>query len=333
MVKKHQFEDTKKIAPDRYLAEQKQIDKLIRINRKIKTFLQTTKDKPGKRQKAVQSNITDNESAKMKCAKGVIQGVNAVTLADAKHQIILAAEVFDSVDERPTLKPLVDQVRNRLRELFSDQDVLKMIHFLADSGFCNEHNLRYLLEEGIDAYVADGQFRKRDPRFKDARQNHQPKRKFKKKFTWEDFYYDSKTKSCVCPMGNSLWLKSPNAMAQGFPTVRFQAHVKDCRICKERKKCLKNEYQLSARQVSFKRGAGNHLAATDQMRQKIDSDQGRAIYNKRLGIIEPVFANITSTLKLNRLSYRGKTKNSMQWTLFCTVHNIGKIMKYGKLPI
>ncbi len=73
MVKKHQFEDTKKTAPDRYLAEKKQIDKLIRINRKIKTFLQTTKDKPGKRQKAVQSNITDNESAKMKCAKGVFR--------------------------------------------------------------------------------------------------------------------------------------------------------------------------------------------------------------------------------------------------------------------
>jgi hypothetical protein len=67
------------------------------------------------------------------------------------------------------------------------------------------------------------------------------------------------------------------------------------------------------------------------MKNKIDSDQGRAVYNKRLGIIEPVFANTTSTLKLNRLSYRGKIKNNLQWTLFCIVHDIGKIMRYGKL--
>jgi len=67
------------------------------------------------------------------------------------------------------------------------------------------------------------------------------------------------------------------------------------------------------------------------MKKKIDSDEGRAVYNKRLGVIEPVFANITATLKLDRLSFRGKEKNNAQWKLFCIVHNIGKIMKYGNL--
>ena len=38
----------------------------------------------------------------MKCAKGVIQGVNAITVADAKHQVVLGMQVFDSVDERPS---------------------------------------------------------------------------------------------------------------------------------------------------------------------------------------------------------------------------------------
>ena len=147
MIQKHQAEDTKNKAPNRYEDERKQIEKLIKTNRKIKTFLRSHKDKPGKRQKTVKSNITDNESAKMKCAKGVIQGVNAVTVADAKHQVVLGMQVFDSVDECFFLKPLIEQVRVRLQRFFPDQDVLKMIQFLADSGFCNEVNLKYLVEE------------------------------------------------------------------------------------------------------------------------------------------------------------------------------------------
>jgi hypothetical protein len=65
-------------------------------------------------------------------------------------------------------------------------------------------------------------------------------------------------------------------------------------------KCLENENQQSPPQVSFRKGESNHLQFTEQMKKKIDSDQGRADYNKRLGIIEPVFGNITATLKLNQ---------------------------------
>jgi len=294
MIQKHQTDDSKNKVPDRYQAEQKQISKLKRVNRKIKMFLRSNRDKPGKRQKAVKSNITDNESAKMKCAKGVIQGVNAVTIADAKHQIILGMQVFDSVDERPSLKPLIEKVRVRLQQFFPNEEVLKKIQFLADSGFCNEATLKYLVEAEIDAYITDSQFRKRDPRFKNALKNHSNRLKPQNKYTLDNFYFDPKTNRCICPMGNPLWLKSPNAMAQGFPTIRFQAYAEDCQDCGKRKKCLKNEYQPSPRQVSFRKGHSNHLQFTEQMKKKIDSDQGRAIYNKRLGIIEPVFGNITS---------------------------------------
>jgi len=47
---------------------------------------------------------------------------------------------------------------------------------------------------------------------------------------------------------------------------------------------------------------------TQKMIQKIDSDLGRKIYSKRMGLIEPVFANIRSTMRLDRFSLRGKTK-------------------------
>jgi hypothetical protein len=48
---------------------------------------------PGKPQPK-KSNITDNESAKMKTSKGVIQGYDGVTTVDSKHQVIVHAEAF-----------------------------------------------------------------------------------------------------------------------------------------------------------------------------------------------------------------------------------------------
>jgi len=39
---------------------------------------------------------------------------------------------------------------------------------VADSGFHTEANMRLLMGKGIDGYVADTQFRKRDPRFADV---------------------------------------------------------------------------------------------------------------------------------------------------------------------
>jgi hypothetical protein len=68
-----------------------------------------------------------------------------------------------------------------------------------------------------------------------------------------------------------------------------------------------------------------------KMRRKIDSALGRHEYSKRLGIVEPVFANICSTRGLDRFTLRGKPKVNGQWMLFCLVHNLGKVQRYGKL--
>ncbi|OGI42657.1 MAG: hypothetical protein A2V92_00120 [Candidatus Muproteobacteria bacterium RBG_16_65_31] len=56
---------------------------------------------------------------------------------------------------------------------------------------------------------------------------------------------------------------------------------------------------------------------------------GRAIYQRRLATAEPPFANIRHAKGLDRFTLRGKTKVNAQWLLYCMVHNIGKIQRYG----
>ena len=65
------------------------------------------------------------------------------------------------------------------------------------------------------------------------------------------------------------------------------------------------------------------------MKQKIDSTVGRAIYSMRLAIGEPPFAHIRSAIGLDKFTLRTKRKVDTQWKLFCIVHNLKKIQRYG----
>jgi hypothetical protein len=94
---------------------------------------------------------------------------------------------------------------------------------------------------------------------------------------------------------------------------------------------LRNPSGNGTRQVAFFTGKTKGAAATytKLMKEKIDSEEGRAIYSKRIGTVEPVFGNIRHTLKLNRFTMRGKRKVNTQWKLFSIVHNMLKIHRFG----
>jgi hypothetical protein len=77
-----------------YNEEKKQIEKLKAKAEKIEKWLSENEGKQGKRGKEIQSNITDNQSAKMKTSHGVIQGYHGQALVDSKHQVIVYAEAF-----------------------------------------------------------------------------------------------------------------------------------------------------------------------------------------------------------------------------------------------
>ena len=68
---------------------------------------------------------------------------------------------------------------------------------------------------------------------------------------------------------------------------------------------------------------------TQKMKRKIDSDRGRLIYSKRIGTAEPVFANLRNALGLSRFTLRGNQKVNIQWKLYCIVHNLLKVHRFG----
>src|SRR5690606_29400610 len=259
-------------------------------------------------------NITDNDSAKMPTSKGVIQGYDAVTVADSKHQVSVHAEVFGEGQEHGLLVPMLEAVRDSFKELDVSSDVLQEAKITADAGYSSEANAKYLIDHGIDGYVADTLFRKRDPRFASA-ERHKPTRedepfaKPKKEglFRPKDFTPAADLSHCICPAGQRLHRNGGNVTIDGRVGTKFTGSHRSCGSCPLRSKCLRHPQRTPYRQVVFFRGfsASRPEKFLDKMKRKIDSVRGRYEYSRRLGTIEPVFGHIRHTRKLNRFTLRG----------------------------
>jgi hypothetical protein len=137
----------------------------------------------------------------------------------------------------------------------------------------------------------------------------------------------------VCPAGKRLYRNGRHHDVQGYEAIRFRGNNRDCGPCALRTQCLRYPERTPTPQVALFVGRAKDKAETHcaRMKRKIDSELGRHRYRCRLGIVEPVFANIRSTHGLGRFSHRGRRKVSTQWQLFCLVHNIGKVHRYAKM--
>lgn len=342
LVLKHRAMDENgepEAVPGMRAREEKAIETLKAKAAKIEGWLrENPEDKKGVRGTAVKSSMTDGDSAKMVSSHGVVQGYNGIAVVDARHQVIVGAEAFGKGHDAELLEPMVEQVRETFREL-GEKDIYRKAKVSADSGFHTEGSMKMLSERGVDGYVPDKRFRLRDPAFQTA-QRHRirkalvgrsvpPDRKF---FRADDFVFNPASGKLVCPAGKELYLKDRNfKTANGYYGPQYMAKKTDCRVCELRTRCLRHP-DVPARTVAkFDRreSPAGEESYSQRMIRKVESEAGRFLYSMRMGIVEPVFANLCHMLGLDRFTLRGHSKVNIQWRLFSVVHNLRKIHRYG----
>ena len=313
----------------------KRIKKLSQQADRIEQFLSENEPKIGSTGKEIQSNVTDNESAKMATSHGVLQGYNANAMVDDKNQIITSAQVFGRGTDTKAMAPMLEETRKNL-EAAGIEEPLEGKTVSADTGYYSVENLEACEDQKVDAYVPDQQFRKRDVRFKNADRHrrstdkrHQKYKSKKRYFDVDDFRMDEETCNLICPAGEELYFRNRKLNdPQGYKFFAYQALKTSCSGCKLRSKCLRNP-DTESRQVHILYEKPE-ITITDKMKEKIDTPEGRKTYGKRIGIVEPVFGNIRACKKMDRFTLRGKIKVGIQWKLYCLVHNIEKILNYGE---
>ena len=144
----------------------------------------------------------------------------------------------------------------------------------------------------------------------------------------DKFQYDSENDCFICPAGKVLKRSRSESKIKGrYLGKRYMSTVAACSHCVLREKCLKNKNAKKKTLLTL-RNIPDQKNFTEEMRDKIDSKEGREIYSKRMGIVEPVFANIRFHKRLNYFTLRTKKKVNIQWNLFSLIHNIDKIRKF-----
>ncbi len=312
---------------------QQQAQRLLHQVERLNKFLQEEQPKAGKAQEEIQSNVTDNQSAKMPTSHGVIQGYNAQALVDDKHQVIVHAETFGNQDH-DNLAPMLKGAKKNLQGIGKSRDYFKGRQFTADSNYYSHANLALCQVESLDAYIPDMQFRKRDPRFSEQQRfkngvhpRQRPAAK-EKTFTTADFVFDEARQVYLCPQGKVLKRGARSQRNRYRVYDIYRARQKDCDNCQVRSRCL-SKTNTPRRNLSIEVG-GQQPSLIEQMKARIDTPEGKQIFARRLAIVEPVFANIRVQKRLDHFTLRTKAKVDVQWMLFALVHNIGKIHRYGK---
>ncbi len=70
----------------------------------------------------------------------------------------------------------------------------------------------------------------------------------------------------------------------------------------------------------------------EQMRQKLRTVEGRAVYRMRKAVVEPVFGQIKEQRGFRRFLLRGLGRVEAEWQLICATHNLLKLFGSGWSP-
>ncbi|MGD9713255.1 MAG: IS1182 family transposase [Thermomicrobiales bacterium] len=328
IIETHRARDEGKGDEDLDAKRRAQVERIRRESRATREFVATHPPKRSAKGHELKSNVTDNDSAKMATGKGVIQGYAAQAAVDAKHRVIVAADLAEGGTEQASLLPMIEAAR----PLGTDQTLIT-----ADAGYHSKDNLEALRASGTPVLVADPGMRKRDERLKDQAKHKAkgdplhdkrgPGESASKTYKADAFRYDPETNRCICPAGKALYSSGSEVVIKGITFHRFKGAIRDCGQCELRRQCLRDPGKTRIRQVAINLNRPKPVDAMTLMRKAIDSPAGRSMYGRRIGTVEPVFANLRHNKRLTRFTLRGRCRVRTQWFLYCLVNNIETIAR------
>jgi Transposase DDE domain len=257
-------------------------------------------------------------------AHGVIQGDNGHALGDAKDHVIVHAEAFGNGQDDGHVSPMRDGAQDTLTSIGLPEESWEGKLLSADSNYHSEANLQTWAQAKLDASSPAPHVRPRAPRFTTQARQKAPRAE---KFTVAAFTYDQAHDGYICPQGKGLKLEARRHTLENNIYRRYAADAADCGGGRLREQCLPHADTPRKHLAVLVEKAKETLA--QQMIAQIDTPEARKIDGLRLAIVEPVFGNIRSQKRLDRLTWRGKITVNMQWRLYCMVHHIEKIVHEG----
>jgi transposase len=245
-------------------------------------------------------NITDTDAKIMKHKDGSKKpSYNCQVAVDEKEQIIVAVDLVDEENDLHQIEPMIENVKETLG--------YKPNVVLADAGYFSYDNVKFLLDEEIDAYIPDNFYEVE-------------KRGKTKKFRKSLFTYDEKKDCYYCPAAFEIPFTRIQKR-EDEPDLRYYV-CNYCYLCVLKNACTESKNR------TISRDPREYLM--EDMRAKLNTEEGTEQYQKRMFTVEPVFGQMKQNRGFREFLLRGKRKTKIEFLMMCTVHNIKKIADFMK---
>jgi hypothetical protein len=129
--------------------------------------------------------------------------------------------------------------------------------------------------------------------------------------------YDSHNDRYTCPEGKLLTHQNRQKVKDGTFVELYMAKESDCSVCSSKAKCTRAKKRIVSRNPR------EHLF--EEMRERLKSPLGKALYKLRKTTVEPVNGNIKYSKHFDEFSLRGLPKTRIELVLMSIAHNLGKI--------
>jgi len=244
-------------------------------------------------------NTTDQDAKLQKMKKGrTFQPAYNGQIATS-NQIIVAYDVTDDGVDTNLLMPMIEKTEN-----ISKKKVEKV---KADASYFSADNLDSITEKKIDAYIPD-QAKSLEER--QARNNEIPE------YDRRNFKYDQVRDEFICPENKRL------PLIEGGGKIKKYI-CSDCLGCPAKAQCAKGKN----RQICFNHKFEKYKS---EMREKLNSQEGKSKYLERMSDVEPAFGNLIANQKAGYFLCRGKPMVKIEFGLSCIAHNLVKIANWIK---
>ncbi len=242
-------------------------------------------------------NLTDFDAVVMKGKKGNYDTNYNVQVACTKNRYITYVGVSTAHNDKKELQDVVQGI--------SDNTAQKIEKLLADAGYASYINYEYLIKKGIIAYIPDQNMQ---VDFSD------------KPYHKEHFIYNEEKNQYVCPQGKVLkFTRKKKDGANQFNI--YTAQQADCANCPVAHFCRKSKESPRTIHREIRE------ALKEQMRKRLQSEEGKAIYKCRLHPIESIFGHFKQNLNYYYFLVRGKVKVQAEMTLMAIAHKLKQLGK------
>jgi transposase len=257
---------------------------------------------------------------------GYAPNYTAVLAVDSGHGIIVDVQVLGGNDEAGAVLPAVKNIE----ESFGG----KPGQIAADSGFNSGPNLTALEAAGVEPLMpARQEFDGVNPAARaDVSQPVprgdwpalpvNPQNKFLDKTA---FVYDPVKDQYTCPMGRVLFRvngKPYNRHGVKGAYQMYEAAPSSCAGCPLASKCLPKN--ATARRVS----RDEHEPQRERMKQRMESDAGKAQYKRRAWSAETPFAVLKTVMNFRQLLLRGIEKAAQELCWAAIAYNLKKLIVF-----